>query len=669
MGYVGKKEFMQKWPPPFTDIRVNEDADPAIRAETLKVAKNLQWKLLNYVENSELHYVQRVRDLPNGARLILLHDHGRNRITMLIPPKKEEKKKPEEGDFYGYGMIAEIDPNNYKRVYFRCENPIFNFYLDLSGSEPGTINNGYLVSGLYDCFNIGVYVYRVGNESVVMKYRFKKFATDAFGNFITAQWTHPSPMYPGYTPDTSTYRKAEFTYSRHSVVSETAGYDISPPDFSLNNLCSGFFTVTENYTGPEFYNPFMTPRHCPIWYEGDLGETLDENNFSFSKLKFHLLAVQRYTNRITGHFPGEADDSMDWNHFRWFYWEGANWYWNVIPWPSCMDWEVIVAGGDDIAPYYYGIEYPNEGKGTHLHSTTPGTEYCVWQWVRDKSWPLWGPVHHEVLMGELSCYPIMNEDGKGVRGYLHIYATHTYDFTVPPAEGRIAIESSHTCYHLLPVPAQGKPEVSIVKRTYHRPHLAQETNYAPNWTVFAACWGGTSLTFRNQFGGGLKGRCAGADMWMGWKMKDYDEPWMVQAYNWIRGVYALEDENGAPKIYGLENLGDSTTPEAIPETYFPFSQYPFGPVNKIGGGRELVAAVKQNIMNYAAVALLIPGKYNSQQGPTQNPTIFGSNPDNWDYYLDGRKMAALGGRPIDMITWSYWSHQDNFGIWWIRREA
>lgn len=119
----------------------------------------------------------------------------------------------------------------------------------------------------------------------------------------------------------------------------------------------------------------------------------------------------------------------------------------------------------------------------------------------------------------------------------------------------------------------------------------------------------------------------------GFKMKDYRTPWMVQAYKWLKGVYVIDDDQGNPLIYGIDEGTNPPAIERIPADRFPVATFPFGQINSIGGGRELLAPWKQKILPYVAVCLTFPGlAYNSSilkdsmTGRTRRARQSGSRP-------------------------------------------
>jgi len=552
------------------------------------------------------------------------------RIRRRRPPVPEEEEK--EIGRGGLGVIACGHPESGK-VYFRSESAGMNFFIDVKEIEGGSnIAVFYLISGLYDCFDIGCICYRIAWPNIkVLKYR-----VTSFDRKISVTWTHPpyNVLYPDQTPtpDTSRYFKAIVESQIVEIVSQDP-YFTTPTTYGSRSAYGGFSVTTLNH-GPisqQDGHSYCEPRVCVVWYDGSGSPAT-----FLDKIKFHLLGVMQWIEQIVGTMHG-ADSTLSWIHLRWFYHEGATSYWFVLPDPNEANLEVLVTGADGSpAHYIYGIgsgDYVNDGIGV------------AWIILRETSWDWWSNLHYEQLINEMHVYPVLNKTFKGIRGYTHLYATHEADFSTPE-DTRIVSERTRTVYSL------NTPSYILKKMTYRRSHSFWETDYAADWTVWFLSRGRPDI--RNPWGGGIEGRFSCCDQWPGLKVDPYGDSAKVSGYDLLKGIYEIDIED-TPTLFGIEDGSSPPVAEIIPPKYFK-KPYIFGQVNTMGGGRELLAPKNFDVLTYVPVCLLIPNP------PPVDDLPPGDSLD-YDFTTKGRKLNARNGFPYKMISWQRVPFAENFGIW------
>lgn len=585
---AGQSKFLKKWPPPFTDIRVNDGADPAMIKETLAAAKSLQWNVLNYAENSELHFVQRVRDLPNGARIMVMFDHGRHRIQMIIPPKIPQPKK-KRFDESENGIMATLN-QPLKKLFFEREPNAsgryfyldFSIFTDFAGPGPSCL------CGLRDNPTTGVVIFSISDDTKfrVVKYRITNATNE------------------GFNYNNKKYRKFNFEYFTETIVRHPTG---SIPVWDRADYRTVYGeTVVVNFT--QAWEGKFVVCSMVCWYDKT------KETFDFSDLKYHIVSYlsQQYKAwiKVNGMWidhlgNAQSSEPSPWipsflfHEKMWYYTTGPdmnspNGDWALVDTTHGPKFEFVFTGQtidmDTSPPPNYNSFLPYCTVYALYYDTSAKLCYITWVAARHEDWDWTGDAKHEHRIDEGYCWPALNNNYIGVAGHVWIVNSHCFDLTVPDSQGQEVKDRSHTIF----------TPTEEMKKTW-------EFSYQKDRT-----WGGTmgpnykrliynnaqETVFFQPFGGGIRKRATATDHIGGiiFRKAGQQQAWEAPLFeNETCGMW----RDVPRQIYILDDIIYGPSDSIPPEHFAPKGKYPHGRIN---GGRELI--VPSESLGFVAVCLV-----------------------------------------------------------------
>lgn len=469
------------------------------------------------------------------------------------PPILEELERIREVDYIG---VMIMHKRNESKIFFKCVNPKYNFYIDVSGVNGGEAYQRWVpvIATLnYNC-KIGIFAYRVNPypNTTFGIYRIVKFRIRGFGG--------NKVIFGG-----DTYQQRDFEYKVDHTIK------IHGPDYGY---VWGYGYEIENVSDREIAdfraysnNSNYWLKHGVVWFDGKGKDFWD-------KIKYNIYA----STRIDYH--ARFLPNQYWTHcfrvYEWHYNDGSDMIYGMkLAYDPKGHWRAIIS---------------NDTGGTP-NNIFPLYKADIEKWgdLRDRRWTADGwergsstyhdKFHYEFLVGIPNCIPLLNNNGIGVAGYLFLYHTVEANYTNGVGYGQTAIDRTRvhwvwgrTDEEVLEDPNVHEQYKSKYLITFEQPWMVLENNWKPHL--------GTVYGEKNGLGGGTLLRASVVDNERIWHGLDYQQL-MLSNMGRRGGIYFIDQ--GA-KIYGK---GD-TYPETGAYTKLPNAKHPYEKELTEKGGREIV---------------------------------------------------------------------------------
>lgn len=479
--------FRYQWPSVTLSKQFNTPAGRMFLGE----AQNLLRQVKNQMKFSQLGQYQMERRYDDGTVIFARSVFGQDFISVTMPSGKV--KEEEQQTFITMPCLAQWDYYQ-KKIFFTCENPKFNFYIDLSVFG-ATTEGVKCITPLADHnLAVGGFVYKAeGSDTMnVVRYLLKERA----GGTVT----YNGQAYQGrgfaYSITPLDWKPADVPVRTYPCRSTHPGYSVSNPRASRNG-------------GVAIGHLETTPCFMALWLENPTPSN------PVGGIKFQLICYVPVEHKVTvsdGINP-PFDVSLG-HHWQWVYHDGNSW--NLVPDKNeDENFELVLTG-------------PYDGSHPYQYPACFSRPSLI---LRDRDWEWISGTRHEFYITNWTCYPVYRKDLRGIAGYLKIYHTHLGDHS--DASGIHVKDRSRSVLHLVGDPdhrdEKGDPAPippSYSKAiTYEREYTRQLAFDQPDpHTMFQIIWKrGSHYVWNlsiyspfypvdiNPLGGGVEDRVNGYD--------------------------------------------------------------------------------------------------------------------------------------------------------------
>lgn len=448
--------FRYQWPSAALNQQFNTPAGRMFLGE----AKNLLRQVKNQMKFAQLGQYQMERRYDDGTVIFARSVFGQDFISITLPAGK--RREEELQTFISLPCVAQWDFYQQK-IFFTCENPKFNFYMDLSIFGEA-IEGVKCITPLADHnLAVGGFVYKPEGSDTMKVIR-----------YVIKSAGGPNVTYNGqsYQKRTFTYLSKPISWKPDDVPIKTYPYRSTHPGYSVSN-----YRATRNHgmSGAVGMNNLeATPCFMALWLENPTPQD------PLGGIKFQLICYVPVEHRVTvsdGITP--SFDVHLAHHWQWVYHDGTSW--NLVPDKNEEDnFELVLTG-------------PYSGSHPYQYPACFDRPPLI---LRDKDWTWDSGTRHEFYNTNWTCYPVYRNDLKGLAGYLKIYHTHLGDHS--DASGIQVRDRSRSVLALIGDPnhldEEGNPApipASYLKAiTYDREYTRVLTFDDLNWphTMFQLIW-------------------------------------------------------------------------------------------------------------------------------------------------------------------------------------
>ena len=445
--------FRYQWP----SVALNKQMNTLAGRRFLGEAMNLLRQVKNQMKFGLLGQYQMTRRFDDGGVIFVRSVFGQDFISITLPGGKVREEELQT--FISMPCVAQWD-YYHDKIFFTCENPKFNFYMDLSVFGE-SIEGVKCITPLADHnLAVGGFVYKPEGSDTMKVIR-----------YVIKSAGGPNVTYNGQS-----YQKRTFTYLSTSIPWKPAQDAVPIRKYSYRSTYPGYSVSNyraERNGGSSIGGLETTPCFMAVWLETPTAQA------PLGGIKFQVISYIPVEHTLT------ASDGINppfdvhlRHHWQWVYHDGTSW--NLVPDKNEEDnFELVLTGPYSGAPYQY-----------HACFDRPPLI------LRDKDWTWESGTRHEFYNTNWTCYPVYRKDLRGLAGYLKIYHTHLGDHS--DAAGIQVKDRSRSVLTLIgdpnhldeegnPAPIPPSYEKAI---TYDREYTRVLSFDDPDWphTMFQIIW-------------------------------------------------------------------------------------------------------------------------------------------------------------------------------------